>query len=143
MFYSYENCKNSYLLIPYKITEKDYLYRVSLSTWSSIFICFYKQQLWLAKINHVIYLSKSQFLLVKKNEDRTSSWKALFLYSDKRKTIIQFNLKNRKGKNMRVLECVASPTAKKLKVVIMNPYFIVSIPDLHTSSRSLLLAYSI
>ena len=37
--------------------------RLSLSTCSSIFICFCKQKLCLAKINHVIYFSQ-QWLLV-------------------------------------------------------------------------------
>ena len=42
----------------------------SLSTWSSIFICFCKQQLWLAKINHVIYFGRWHLLFAKTKEDR-------------------------------------------------------------------------
>ena len=39
-------------------------------------ICNCKQQLRLAKINHVIYFSQSQLLLAKTNEDRTTNRKA-------------------------------------------------------------------
>ena len=48
-----------------------------LSTCSSMFICFCKQQLWLGKINHLIYFTKSQLLLVKTNEHRTTIRKPL------------------------------------------------------------------
>ena len=37
----------------------------------------FKQQLWLAKINHAIYFSQSQFLLAKTNEDWTRSRRAI------------------------------------------------------------------
>ena len=47
-------------------------------TCSSIFICFCKQQLWLAKINHVIYSSQSQLLLAKTNEDQITGGNTLF-----------------------------------------------------------------
>ena len=41
-----------------------------------MFICFLKQQLVFARINHVIYLIQSQFLFEKTNEHRTTSRKA-------------------------------------------------------------------
>ena len=49
----------------------------SLSTCSSIFICFSKQQLGFVKINHVIYFSQYQLLFAKTDEDRTKSEKVL------------------------------------------------------------------
>ena len=60
-----------------ELTEKATLRR-SVNACSLIFICFCKQQLLLAEINHVIYFSQSQFLLTKTNEDRTASQKALY-----------------------------------------------------------------
>ena len=38
--------------------------------------CQSQQQLWLAKVNHVIYFSQWQLLFVKTKEDRTTSGKA-------------------------------------------------------------------
>ena len=54
-----------------------------LSTCSSILICFCKQQLCLAKINHVINFSQLQLLFAKTNEDRTTSRKAPLEYIHK------------------------------------------------------------
>ena len=51
----------------------DFLY--CLSTCSSTFICFCKQQLLLVEIYYVIYFSQSQLLLEKTNEHRTTSRK--------------------------------------------------------------------
>ena len=42
-----------------------------------MFICCWKQQLLFAQINHTIYFSQSQLLLLKTNEQRTTSQKAL------------------------------------------------------------------
>ena len=50
----------------------------SLSSCGPIFICFYEEQLWLARINRVIYFSQSQLLLAKTNEDWTTSRKAVY-----------------------------------------------------------------
>ena len=50
----------------------------NLLTCSSIFICFCKQQLILAEINHVIYFSQQQLLFAKTNEDRITSWKTIY-----------------------------------------------------------------
>ena len=54
----------------------------SHSTFSSIFICFCKQQLRLAEIDHVIYFSQSQLLFVKTNEDRTTTSRNALLNSE-------------------------------------------------------------
>ena len=44
----------------------------TLSTCSSLFICFWKQKLLMADINHVIHFSQSQLLLSKMNQIRTA-----------------------------------------------------------------------
>ena len=62
------------------ITTQIWFNRAFISTYSSIFICFYKQQLWLAKISDVIHYSQSQLLFAKPNEHRTTSQKALNLF---------------------------------------------------------------
>ena len=54
-----------------------------VSTCSSIFICFFKQQLWWARINHVTYFSQSQFSFAK------NKWKSN--YKSKRSIFIQAN----------------------------------------------------
>ena len=55
----------------------DEIKQLCLSTYSSMFIYFCKQQLLLAKIIHVIYFSQSLLLLAKTSEHRTTSRKAL------------------------------------------------------------------
>ena len=48
---------------------------------SSILICFCKQQLRLTKLNHVICFNQWQLVLVKTNEDRTTSRKGLLVWN--------------------------------------------------------------
>ena len=57
-----------------------YFLQWSLLTCSLIFICFFKKQMVLVKINLVIYFSLSHLLFAETNEDRTTSRKALFFF---------------------------------------------------------------